>query len=84
MVGMKPDYPHSQHKMFGGKSLECSLFTLTIDLTLTILSPHHHHHPHHPHHPHHLHHPHHHLTILTTLMLNRRRGRTNGEEEVEG
>ena len=19
MVGMKPDYPHSQHKMFGGK-----------------------------------------------------------------
>ena len=24
------------------------------------------------------------LTILTTLMLNRRRGRTNGEEEVEG
>ena len=72
MVGMKPDYPHSQHKMCGGKwSLECSLFTLTIDPTLTILTI---------------------LTIftiltitiLTTLMLNRRRGRTNGEEEVEG
>ena len=75
MVGMKPDYPHSQHKMFVGKwsIIECSLFILTmtilsrIDLTILIITidliT---------------------LTILTILTLNRRRGRTNGEEEVEG